>query len=337
VAYLTGDGATVLFSTQSTRGDTTDDLQFLADGALQLRRHDHGRSLEVTKLRGSDFESGTHTLRITDEGIRLFPRLVPQVHARPFDAEQVSSGVDGLDALLGGGIERGTATVVSGPSGVGKTTTGSAFMNAAAARGERSVIYMFEESTETFVHRSRAVDIPVDEMRDRGTLAVEEVEPVAVSPDEFAAMVREEVEGNDARVVMIDGISGYGLSLRGGRDRARRELHSLVRYLRNMGVTVILVDDVQTVTGEFRPTSERISYLADNILFLRYLELDAELRKAVGVLKKRAGDFERRLRSFAITTDGLDVGDPLTGLSGILTGHPEFRTGGGDSPDRADR
>jgi circadian clock protein KaiC len=338
VAYLTDLGATVLFSTQPTATAPDDDLQFLADGALELRRGEKGRTLEVAKLRGSGFRSGEHTVRITEEGIRLFPRLVPATHDRPFDAETVPSNVAGLDALLGGGIERGTVTVVSGPSGVGKTTTGSVFMSAAAARGERSVIYMFEESAETFLHRSEAVGIPVGQMRERGTLAIEEVEPVSISPDEFAAMVRAEVEERDARVVMIDGISGYRLSIRGDEDELVRELHSLVRYLRNMGVTVVLVDDVPSVTGEFAATSTRISYLGDNILFMRYLEVDAELRKAIGVLKKRAGDFERRLREFAITGDGIRVGDPLQGLHGVLTGTPESRGDGvAGEGERADR
>ncbi|WP_096390403.1 ATPase domain-containing protein [Halopenitus persicus] len=322
--YLTDSGATVLFTTQSTPDRSVDDLEYLCDGSIRLGHGETGRTLEVTKFRGSDFQAGTHTARITDDGLRVYPRLEPEIHAREFTADTVSSGVDALDSLLSGGIERGTVSVISGPSGVGKTTTGSHFMKEAATRGERSVIYMFEESTATFRHRSRTIGVPVDEMIDEGSLAVEEVEPLSVSPDEFAAQVRTEVEERDARVVMLDGISGYRLSLRGAEDDLVRELHALCRYLRNMGVTVILVDDVGTVTGEFTPTSSRISYLADTILFLRYIEVAGELRKAAGVLKKRASDFERTLREFAITNEGIVLGDPLTGLRGILTGTPDF-------------
>ncbi|MFC6615515.1 ATPase domain-containing protein [Halopenitus salinus] len=322
--YLTDAGATVLFTTQSTPNRSVDDLEYLCDGSVRLSYAETGRTIEVTKFRGSDFQSGAHTVRITDEGMCVYPRLAPEIHSREFTAETVSSGVSELDALLSGGIERGTVSVISGPSGVGKTTTGSHFMKEAAARGERSAIYMFEESMATFLHRSRSIGVPIDEMIDEGSLAIEEIEPLSVSPDEFAAQVRTEVEERDARVVMLDGISGYRLSLRGESDDLVRELHALCRYLRNMGVTVILVDDVGTVTGEFTPTSSKISYLADNILFLRYIEVSGELRKAAGVLKKRASDFERTLREFEITNDGLVLGEPLSGLRGILTGTPEF-------------
>ncbi|QHS16670.1 AAA family ATPase [haloarchaeon 3A1-DGR] len=325
--YLTDSGATVLFTTQSTPDRSVDDLEYLCDGSIRLGHGEAGRTLEVTKFRGSDFESGTHTVRIDEGGLRVFPRLTPEIHSQPFTAETVSSGIDSLDSLLSGGIERGTVSVISGPSGVGKTTTGSHFMKEAAARGERSVIYMFEESKATFRHRSKSIGVPIDEMTASGSLAIEEVEPLSVSPDEFAAQVREEVEERDARLVMLDGISGYRLSLRGADEDLVRELHALCRYLRNMGVTVILVDDVGTVTGEFTPTSSRISYLADNILFLRYIEVAGELRKAAGVLKKRASDFERTLREFEITNEGIVLGDPLTGLRGILTGTPEFDEG----------
>ena len=324
MTYLRESGATVLFSTETTPASPDDELQFLSDGTLKVGHSEKGRTFSVSKFRASGFESGDHTMRITDEGMSVFPRLRPETHERTFDAETLSSGVDDLDALLQGGIERGTVTILSGPSGVGKTTTGSHFMKEAATRDERSVIYMFEESVDTFLHRSESIGIPVAEMRDRGTLAIEAVEPLALSPDEFANQVREEAEERGASVVMIDGISGYRLSIRGDEDDLVRELHALCRYLTGLGVTVVLVDDVDAVTGDFRPTSRNISYLADNILFLRYIEVRGEIRKAMGVLKKRASDFERTLRAFDITSEGLQVGEPLTGLRGILSGSPDW-------------
>lgn len=333
IRYFTDRGGTVLFSTQPSTDEDDADLQFLADGALELDRSAKGRTISVEKFRGSDFASGRHTLRITDEGLVVYPRLVPGDHAREFTAETVSSGVPEVDALLGGGIERGTVTVIAGPSGVGKSTTASAFAKEAAARGERSVLYLFEEDPATLYHRSESIGIPVREMEDEGTLAVERIEPVTISPDEFAAMVRTEVEQRGAELVVLDGIAGYRLSIRGDEDELLRELHSLARYCRNMGVTMILVEETDSVTGEFRPTDKDISYLADSILFLRYLELDGEIRKAMGVLKKRAGDFERTLREFRITGDGIVLGEPLTGLRGILSGTPEW-TDPDDNDDR---
>jgi circadian clock protein KaiC len=313
----------VVVTTQPAATDGEATVEFVTDGHIHLDHSSKGRTLQVRKFRGSTFESGRHTMRIDETGVTVAPKLVPGDHSQPFVDERIASGVEGVDALLHGGLVRGTVTVISGPSGVGKTTLGTHFAKAAASRGERSVIYLFEEDTTTFDHRSSTIGVPVAEMRAQGTLATREIEPLAVSADEFAADVREEVERRDAEVVMIDGSAGYRLSIRGSEDDLVRELHALCRYLRRMGVTVILIEETDQVTGHFQPTRNDISYLADNIVFLRYLELDGELRKAIGVLKQRASDFERTLREFRITGDGLVVGEPLRGLQGALTGTPD--------------
>jgi circadian clock protein KaiC len=168
-------------------------------------------------------------------------------------------------------------------------------------------VYLFEENARTYLNRAESIGIPVREMIDRGTLETQVVDALNLSPQEFAEMVRADVEANDTRIVMIDGIAGYRLTLRGETD----------------SVTTILIDETRNVTGEFMPTEENISYLADNIVFLRHLEIQGELRKAIGVLKKRTSDFERTLREFRITPDGIEVGEPLTGMRGILRGTPE--------------
>lgn len=317
-------GATTLFTTQQTPTTPDDNFRYLSDGTVALSMSEHGRRIRVPKFRGSNTRSGSHTLRIGDDGVEVFPVLRPEAHETEFPAESISSGIPGVDKLLDGGLTRGTVTILSGASGVGKTTLGAQLMKAAAGRGERSLIYLFEESTRTFRSRSKAVNIPVDEMIDHGTLSVEPVEPLAMSPAEFATHVRREVEANDARIVMIDGIDGYRLSLSDPTEQLDRELHSLCRYLKNMGVTIILVDATDAVTGEFQPTRSGVSYLGDTLVFLRYLEIRGELRKAIGVLKKRTGDHERMLREFDITPYGIEVGDPLTNLHGILSGTPQL-------------
>jgi circadian clock protein KaiC len=223
--------------------------------------------------------------------------------------------------MLGGGLERGTITIISGPSGVGKTTLGMQFMQATARRGERSVVYAFEEQLGTLVHRCEAVGIPIRGMMDGGSLSVLQVEPLRFSPGEFALLVRREVEEKGARVVMIDGISGYRLTLAG--DDLVSHLHALGRYLKNMGATLLLLNEMDSITGDFQATGVGLSYLCDNLIFLRYLEVDGEMRKAVGVLKKRVGDFEKTLRRFEITNAGPKLGPPLAGLRGVLTGMPE--------------
>lgn len=321
---LSEEGATVMFTTQATDDSPDDDLQFMSDGTIELGYASTGRSFRVPKFRGSATMDGNHALKITDQGLQIYPQLTPGDYEQAFVDEPISSGVPEMDELLSGGLDRGTVTVISGPTGVGKTTTGTQFMKEAAGRGERSVMYLFEESETTFMRRSEEVNIPVEKMRERGTLTVEEIEPLTTSPQEFANMVRREVEEEETEIVMIDGIAGYKLALQGNEDELLSNLHALNRYLKNMGVTVVLVEEVSDITGEFQATDVGISYLADNIVFLRHLELRGEMRKVIGVLKMRTSDFERTLREFTITEHGITVGEPLTQLRGILSGTPEW-------------
>lgn len=322
--YMSEQDATLLFTSQDTDISPDDDLQFMSDGVFHLGYAAMGRTFEVTKFRGSDFQSGRHSLRITDSGISVYPDLVPAEHHTEFTAEQISTGVPEMDQMLHGGLERGTITIISGSTGVGKTTAGAQFMKEAAGRGDRSVIYMLEESTSTFMHRAKAVNIPIEDMLERGTLAIEEIEAQTISGGELGNRIKNEVEENDTKIVMIDSIGGYQLALRGAEEELTNQIHNLGKYLQNMGVTTILIAEVPNITGEFVPTKHEVSYLSDNILFIRYLEYEGELQKAIGVLKKRASDFERTLREFEITEYGLRVGDPIRGLRGILTGTPEW-------------
>ncbi len=320
--FLLEQGATVLFASESSESTPDDDLQFMSDGVINLQRDDGDRHLSVTKFRGSDFQSGLHTLRLLNTGMAVFPRLQPERYERDFKLEPVSSGVSELDAMLKGGIERGTVTVVTGPTGVGKTSLGVQFVKAAAERTERSVLYTFEEAASTLIQRAESIGTPVQQMIEAGTLSIVSVEPLHLSPDEFANMVRQEVEQQHVRLVMIDSIAGYKLSVR-GTDLVMH-LHALCKYLQNVGMTVILVNETENITGDFRATEIGISYLADNIVFLRYLEMHGEMRKAIGVLKKRLSDFERTLRELDITPEGIKVGQPLSRLRGVLTGIPDW-------------
>jgi circadian clock protein KaiC len=320
--FLREQGATVLFTSEGSEEAPDNDLQFMSDGVIHLTFSSEERSVSVSKFRGSDFRSGDHSMRLTQTGMQVFPHLMPEVYSQEFALEVLSSGVPELDELLHGGFERSTITIISGPSGVGKSTLGLQFMKEAAGRGERSVIYAFEERKETLLHRCEGINIPVHAMIERGTLSVVQIEPLHYTPDEFANLVRYEVEQQKARIVMIDSISGYRLSVRG--NELVIHIHALCKYLQNMGVAVLLINEVETITGDFRPTEIGISYIADNLVFLRYLEMEGELRKAIGVLKKRMTDFEKTLREFEITRYGIKVGKPLTNLRGILKGSPEW-------------
>lgn len=320
--FLVEQDTTVLFTSEHSVEAPDDDLQFMSDGVLNLDFNEGDRTLSVSKFRGSNFRDGHHSIRLTHSGIQLFPRLLPEAFKGTFVTESISSGIPEIDQLLHGGIERSTITIVSGPSGVGKSTLGLQFMKEAAGRGERSVIYTFEENKETLIHRAEGINIPVQAMQTRGTLSIVQIEPLYYTPDEFANLVRQEVEQQQAQIVMIDSTSGYRLSVRG--EDLTSHLHALCKYLQNMGVAVLLINELETITGEFRATEIGISYLADTIIFLRYLELRGELRRVIGVLKKRMTDFEKTLREFQISRYGVKVGNPLSQLRGILTGVPEW-------------
>ena len=200
-------------------------------------------------------------------------------------------------------------------------------MKEASGRGERSVIYTFEESPEILLKRSESINIPIKKMVQKDRLLIEKVDPLEYTPDEFTHKVKTEVEENNTKIVMIDSVSGYKLAfenLANDNNEIVRNLHALTDYLTEMGITVLLINEIQNITGDFKVTELGISYMADNIIFLRYLEMEGVLNKAIGVLKKRLSDFENKMRQFQITKYGIKVGKPLTQLRGILTGNPEF-------------
>jgi len=321
IQFICNRDATLFITSEAFDKSSDMEATFWVDGIIHAEYSSAWRKISVSKYRGSDFLHGNHAFKIDDNGVTVFPRLRAGNYERSFLIEPISTGIDELDKLLHGGIEKGTVTIISGPTGVGKTNFGIQFAKEAASRGERSVIYTFEESAEVLSKRSESIGVPVQAMLESGNLKILSVEPLSYSPDEFASIVRQDVEENDTNIVIIDSVGGYGLSVR--EENTLERLHSLAVYLQNMGVTTLLIHETANITGQFETTGMNASYLADNIIFLRYLELNGELRKAIGVLKKRMSDFERTIREFDITKDGLKVGGKLTKLRGILTGLPE--------------
>jgi circadian clock protein KaiC len=320
--YLVEQGATVIFSSESSDQAPDDDLQFMSDGIIDLSSESNGRWISVHKMRGTSFHTGKHAVQLTNEGFQVFPRLIPNVQMKDFNFEMLPTGIPDLDKLLNGGIERGTVTIITGPSGVGKTTVGAQIMKEAATRGEVSLLYTFEEEVELILERCDNIGITARQMVKKKALKIKKVEPLQYSTDEFAWLVRQDVANSNASIVMIDSISGYKLSL---RDENLQEcIHALAKYLQNIGVAVIIINEVESVTGDFRITDDGFSHMADNIIFMRYLEIDGEMRKAIGVLKKRLSNFEKRLREFQISEKGIQVGQPFVGMRGILAGIPEF-------------
>ncbi|GAC1310160.1 MAG: ATPase domain-containing protein [Vulcanimicrobiaceae bacterium] len=319
--FLQERGGTILLTAESSGEAPDDDLRYLCDGVIELAPHarTRTRTLRVLKFRGSDFRAGDHTLRLDARGASVFPRLVPEAFEETFEPGVLSWGVPELDAMSCGGIERGTVSILTGPSGIGKTTIGVQFMKEAAERGERSAIYSFDERVTTVLERCESVGIPARAMSERGTLSIVAIEALKFSADEFANLVRADVEGNDTRIVMIDSISGYRLSV--SSDELNERLHALCRYLQNVGVTVLLVNETLSLIDS-NITTVGISYLADNVFVMRYIERveggSAEIGRAIGVVKKRLSDFEKTLRPFTLTYRGIEIGQPLPHLGGLL-------------------
>lgn len=320
--YLKDVGATVMLTSQAGETVTDEDLQFLVDGVISLEVTAESRAVQVSKFRGSSFRRGRHFYGIDDEGLTVWPTLVPGERRRSVEPGTLSSGVPELDSLLGGGLDRGTVTILSGPTGAGKTTTGVQFLTEAALGGADGVLFQFEEAERTIRKRADAIGIPLRNVLENGHLSIVEIDPDAYTVGEFEQLIRETVY-DGVEVVMIDGTQGFKQNLRGLEDPTAALLR-VGRYLRAAGVSTILVNEVHNITGDFRATEERTSNLADNLVFLRHVEYQGELRKVIGALKMRTSDFEHSLRELTITADGIQVGDPLPQLRGILTGTPDW-------------
>lgn len=320
IKFINSRKATLLMISESSYEENNNDITFWADGIIRIKYEPEWRKISVSKYRGSDFRHGNHAFKITGNGTFVFPRLQPGSYERKFTSETLSSGVKELDLLMSGGVEKGTISLITGPTGVGKTNLGTQFIKQAASRNERSTIYTFEESIDLILRRSSMINIPIEKMINNGTLKIMAIDPFTYSPDEFSQIVRRDVEENDTRIVMIDSIGGYSLAVR--EENALERLHSLMVYLQNMGVTGLLTNETSNITGEFEATNMQASYLADNIIFLRYIEMEGELQKTIGVLKKRLSDFDRTIHEFQITSEGIKVGRKLTHLRNILSGSP---------------
>lgn len=320
VRYLKDRDATVLTTATSTTAQENQELRSLSDGIVELSQGPSGRRIEVSKHRGQGQREGDHGMEIREGGIEVFPSLLPE-SAGEFTPEQLASGNRQLDELLDGGIERGTVTFITGPTGVGKTNLATQIVTGATERGERAAVYLFEENRGIFTHRSECLGMDIGKHCASGDLAVHEIEPLALSAEEFAIQVTDEVDRRDLDVVLIDGVDGYTMSLQGREEDLVGKLHALTRALSNRGVTALVTDELSTVTGLSTATSSNLSYVADNIVSLNYVEHDGELRRVIGVLKKRGGRFEPTLREYTLD-DGVRIGDPIHGIDDVLRGRP---------------
>jgi circadian clock protein KaiC len=326
--YFGARGCTVLMLDDRGSGRSQDpQLQSLAHGVLSLEQWypafgRERRRLRVVKYRGHHFQDGYHDFRIARGGLEVFPRLVAASSRQPIEPGSLMSNVPGLDALLGGGLERGTSTLVTGAAGTGKSTIACAFAAAAAERGDRAALFLFDESVPTLRKRMNGLGFPLDAHLASGRISVQQVDPAELSPGEFAHVVLKAARGG-ARVVVIDSLNGY-LNAMPDEKFLNVQLHELLTALGQLGTCTLLINVQQGLVGAHMTSPVDASYLADTVLLLRYFEAQGEVRQIVSVLKKRSGYHERALREFTITSDGLRVGEPLRRFHGLLTGVPVY-------------
>ena len=308
-------------------------LQSIAHGVISLEQlaPEFGaerRRLRVAKLRGQRYRGGYHDFIIETGGLRAFPRLVAAEHGGKHAGGQLKSGIEGLDQLLGGGIERGTSVLVAGPAGIGKSSVALRYAKAAADRGGRAAIFAFDERMETILGRSAGLGMDLGPAIAAGGITIQPVDPAEMSPGEFGDAVRAVVEGRGglppAAVVIIDSLNGYLNAMPEERFLVI-QLHEILTYLGHKGVVTFLILAQHGLIGSNMDSPVDTTYVADSVILLRYFESAGEVRQAISVLKKRSGKHERTIREFRMGEDGIRVGEPLREFEGVLSGNPSYR------------
>ena len=302
-------------------------LHSIAHGVISLQRapQEYGsqrRRLEIVKMRGIKYRGGFHDFELDTGGVTVFERLVAARHHSSFDHELVSTGTLQLDALMGGGLARGTNTLLSGPSGVGKTTTAVRCVLSALLRGERVAYYLFDEGMPTLVARSKALGMDIQPFLDSGQLQMRAIDPAELSPGEFAFHVRKAVEKAAARTVVIDSLNAY-LQAMPGQKFLLLQMHELLTYLNQQGVVTLLILGQHGFIGEVRSDLD-LSYLSDSILLFRFFEAAGAVRTAVSVVKSRTSEHEKTIREIRLTGDGIEVGEALSDFQGVMSGLPSY-------------
>lgn len=329
--FFAQHGCTVLFLDDLT--ETIEDLSLhsLSHGVIRLEQlalnyGSERRRLRVHKMRGRKFHGGFHDFIIRSGGIEIFPRLVAGDHPDSGSEEKTaSSGVAGLDELVGDGLDYGTSTLIIGPSGTGKSTLAFQYAFAAMQRGERALVISFDETRRIFEHRMRGLSMDVDAMKADGRFTFRQVDPAELSPGELTGIVRDQVEDRGVSVVILDSLSGYQQAMP-EEHYMLLQMHEILTYLNQQNILTFLILTQSGMVGQMQNPVD-LTYLSDSVLLLRYFEAQGEIRRALSAIKKRTGHHEPSIREFKISSDGLEVGPRLEGFRGILTGTPVYEGG----------
>ena len=299
----------------------------LTHGVLEMEQlsPDYGtsrRRLRISKLRAVKFREGYHDYIIATGGLRVFPRMIAAEHHTKFRHQPVSSGIKQLDLLCGGGLDRGTTTLILGPAGTGKSTLVLQYAGQMAKKGERSMIFAFDETRSVMLSRAKAMGFKLENPIERGTITVQQVDPAELSPGEFAIRILRGVEAG-CKLVAIDSLNGY-LNAMPGERYLINQLHELSSYLNQQGVITLLVLAQHGLVAAAEAPVD-LSYLSDSVIGLRYFEAYGEVKQAIAMFKKRSGHHERTLREFKLRPGkGISIGEPLREFQGVLTGLPVF-------------
>ena len=328
--FFGGRRCTVLMLDDLTSAEHDLQVQSIAHGAILLEHTVptfgvQRRRLSITKFRGSEFRGGYHDYAIRRGGLEVFPRLIAAEHRQSSSAEPICSGIPELDALLGGGIERGTSTLIAGAAGSGKSSIAALLCATACTRGQRASMFLFDESANTLFRRMAGLQVDLRRHVDAGRLQVREIDPAELSPGEFAHAIRRAVEQDEAQIVVIDSLNGYLNSMPDEKFLVV-QLHELLSYLGQRSVATVLIAAQHGIIGSQMSSPVDASYLADSVMLLRYFEAEGEVRQAISVLKKRGGSHERSIRELKMADGRICVGEPLRDYRGVLTGLPERRT-----------
>lgn len=303
-------------------------VQSIAHGVLTIDQleSDYGaerRRMKVNKLRGVNFAGGFHDAVILEGGLKVFPRLVAAEHSPTFESGVISTDIAELDELVGGGLDRGTSCLLLGPAGTGKSTIALQFAVSAAQRGEPVLLCLFEENIETLIARAESVNMPVRALVAAGKIELMQVDPVELAPGEFVHRVRQRVQKNGIRMLLIDSLNGY-LQAMPDVKFLNIQLHELLAFLNRYGVVTVMTVAQHGIVGQMN-TPIDLTYLADSVILLRYFEKDGRIRKAISVVKKRMGHHEDTIRELKMGPAGIRLGSPLTNFHGVLTGTPTFQ------------
>jgi circadian clock protein KaiC len=325
-------GATVLALDDLTTDVLDKTAHSIAHGVIRLEEltPDYGaerRRLRVMKYRGQGFRGGYHDFIIKTGGIEVFPRLVSSEHRTKFSAAVLSSGIAELDALLGGGLEKGSSALVLGPAGTGKSLMVFHFAQAAIRRGEKVAMFVFDEELGLLFRRSKAMGIDLEAFQVEGKLLLSQVDAAELSPGQFSHNVRATIDDSKVGTVIIDSLNGYQTAMPEEQSLILH-MHELLQYLNRQGATTFLTVAQHGLVGDMKSPVD-VTYLADSVILLRYFEAAGRVRRAVSVIKKRSGSHEDTIREFRITNRGLALGGPLEGFQGVLRGVPTY-TGSAD-------